>query len=133
MTDHGYASLMDKNRGELARLVGELLRARGMSQVELARAAGISESHVSRILKGEHFPAPEKLGALAEALGVPEEMMHRAYAVSIGLRLEGVKVLNGGVATIIADWPDSSPEARAAALAAAQAVIESFGSRESPE
>ena len=122
-----YALPVDKIRGELARLIDELLDSRGMSQVQLARAAGISESHVSRILKGEHFPAPEKLGALADALGVSEETMHRAYAVSIGLRLEGVEVTSGGLAAIMADWPGASAETRAAALAAARAVLEALG------
>jgi transcriptional regulator with XRE-family HTH domain len=121
-----------ENKGELARLIAELLDARGMSQVGLARAAGVSESHISRILKGEHLPAPDKLAPLADALDVDVVMLHRAYAASLGLRLEGVKILNSGIAAVMADWPDATPDARVAALAAARAVLESFGHTESP-
>ena len=121
-----YASAVEPNKGELARLISELLSSRGMSQVQLARAADVSESHVSRILKGEHLPAPEKLAPLADALGVDPAMLHRAYAASLGLRLEGAEVLNSGVAAVMADWPDATPEAREAALAAARAVLEAF-------
>jgi hypothetical protein len=92
----------------------------------------VSESHISRILKGEHLPAPDKLAPLADALDVDVVMLHRAYAASLGLRLEGVKILNSGIAAVMADWPDATPDARVAALAAARAVLESFGHTESP-
>jgi transcriptional regulator with XRE-family HTH domain len=126
-----YPSPVDQNKGELARLIGELLASRGMSQVQLARDAGVSESHVSRILSGEYLPAPDKLTPLAEALGVDVVMIHRAYAASLGLRLEGVQILNEGMAAVMADWPDAPPEVRVAALSAARAVLEAFGNPES--
>lgn len=133
MTRIRYAPSVDQNKGELARLIGELIEARGLSQVGLARAAGVSESHISRILKGEHLPAPDKLTPLARALDVDVVILHRAYAASLGLRLEGAKILNSGVAAVMADWPDATPEARVAALAAARAVLEAFDHSRLPE
>jgi transcriptional regulator with XRE-family HTH domain len=122
-----YALAVAENKGELARLVAELLDARSMTQARLAKDSGLSESHISRIIKGDHLPAPDKLGAMAEALSVDPVMLHRAYASSVGLRLEEVKVANGDIAAVMADWPNATPEARKAALAAAKAVLDAFG------
>jgi Zn-dependent peptidase ImmA (M78 family)/DNA-binding XRE family transcriptional regulator len=45
-------------------------RARGMSQVELAGALGVSQVSVSHWEKGRRIPEPEVLGGLATVLGV---------------------------------------------------------------
>ena len=45
-------------------------RARGMSQVELATALGVSQVSVSHWEKGRRVPEPGVLGGLATVLGV---------------------------------------------------------------
>lgn len=52
------------------RLVRRLRLARGMTQEELGTAIGVRKAFVSGLETGRHFPPPEKLEPLAEALGV---------------------------------------------------------------
>jgi transcriptional regulator with XRE-family HTH domain len=96
-----------------------------MSQVELARAVGISESHVSRILKGQgDLPAPALLDPFARALRMEPAVLHRAYAVSVGLRFDVETIEDGGLSEVVAIWPDMSEADREALLAAAVAFAE---------
>jgi transcriptional regulator with XRE-family HTH domain len=50
--------------------VRELRKSRGLNQAELAEIIGVDAKHVSRIETGNTFPYPDKLDALAGALGV---------------------------------------------------------------
>ena len=43
---------------------------RKMTQVDLAKAVGITQAHVSDIEKEKTFPSPEVIAALADTLGV---------------------------------------------------------------
>lgn len=47
-----------------------LLKERGMSQKELAEAAGLTPASVSRYVNGEREPWPATIAALSLALGV---------------------------------------------------------------
>lgn len=53
-----------------------LLKERGMSQKELAKAAGLTPTAVSRYVNGEREPRALTVAALAEVLGVkPSDIM----------------------------------------------------------
>jgi transcriptional regulator with XRE-family HTH domain len=53
----------------------ELLRARGLSQRELARRIGIQPSHLSRLLRAKDYkrPSVSLIAAVASALDLPPE------------------------------------------------------------
>ena len=54
-------------------------KVRGISQQQLADAAGISHTYVSKIEGGLLVPSEEALKAFAECLGIdPDEMLSRA-------------------------------------------------------
>ena len=55
--------------------VDRLRVERGYSQTELARRAGLTQSHLNRILHGHRPIYPVPLRALAEALGVEEAVL----------------------------------------------------------
>ena len=55
------------------RLLKALRKWRGLSQVALARKAGIGQAHLSEIENGRKSGAPETIQALAAALDVPRE------------------------------------------------------------
>jgi transcriptional regulator with XRE-family HTH domain len=61
--------------GELARQFGQEVRtrrrARGLTQAQLAEAAGLSEEWVRRMERGGGTPSFETLEAMGTALGVP--------------------------------------------------------------
>ena len=51
----------------------DLRRAKGLSQQELARRAGITQAHVSDLEKGKHSPGTKSLLGLARVLGMSAE------------------------------------------------------------
>lgn len=53
--------------------VRELRRARQMTLADLARASGVSVSHLSAIERGSASPTLKKISKIAVGLGVPEE------------------------------------------------------------
>lgn len=53
--------------------VRELRLARQMTLVDLAKASGVSVSHLSAIERGSVNPSLEKISRIADGLGVPEE------------------------------------------------------------
>ena len=60
----------------IAARLSEMLKYRGMSQKELAEAAGITEAAVCRYLKGERAPRSVTISAMAKALNVqPSELL----------------------------------------------------------
>ena len=64
---------LKKPRPAPTTLLIDYLRRKGVSQVQLGEACGLSEVRVSRICRGEYPPKPEEKRAIAEALGVTEE------------------------------------------------------------
>lgn len=63
-------SLVPRSRDPLGVALAELLELRGMLQSELARRAGISQAHVSRLIRGENGASPAAIRRLAQALEV---------------------------------------------------------------
>ena len=57
--------------GELGRAIRDLRQRKGMSQDQLARAAGMVRPDLSRIESGKHRPTLEILERIASALKVP--------------------------------------------------------------
>jgi transcriptional regulator with XRE-family HTH domain len=55
---------------DLRAIVQEALWTRGIQQAELARDAGMSESAISRFLRGERFLSPEGIDRVLNALGL---------------------------------------------------------------
>jgi transcriptional regulator with XRE-family HTH domain len=66
----------------LARLLAERMAERKLSLRALARAAGVSHSSVSRLLRGRSRATAEILVALAPALGVPPEALLAAAGIA---------------------------------------------------
>ena len=73
IADRRYLLPTKKGRG-MAALIGTklaaLLGVRGMSQRELAEAAGLTPASVSRYVNGEREPRAPTIAALADVLGV---------------------------------------------------------------
>lgn len=76
--------------------VRELRRARQMTLADLAKASGVSVSHLSAIERGGTSPTLNKISRIADGLGVPEEWffsrrvgagpLERTYVVRQGNR-----------------------------------------------
>ncbi len=61
----------DEERTRLSRNLSLLMALRGMKQVALAEASGVTQAAVSLILRREAGPSIDTLAALAKALSVP--------------------------------------------------------------
>lgn len=60
----------------VARRLRELMRARGVTQRELARKTGLSQSHISLIAQARRSPSPLTIRKVSDALGVsPGDML----------------------------------------------------------
>ncbi|WP_035462118.1 helix-turn-helix domain-containing protein [Alicyclobacillus macrosporangiidus] len=55
--------------------IAQLRRARGLTQAQLASAAGVSASTIAMYETGRRTPDPEQLDKLAAALGVPPDQL----------------------------------------------------------
>lgn len=62
----------------LAQAIQTARRARGLTQPEVAEAAGVSQAALSRYENGERTPDADVLGGLAAALGVTPELLESA-------------------------------------------------------
>lgn len=63
-------------RGELAERVERLRTAKGLTQPELAEAAGVGLATIARVERGDVSPSLETLAAIARALGTrPRELL----------------------------------------------------------
>ncbi len=64
---------------EAQQTLGERLRRirteQRLTQSELAEKANVNQGHLSSVERGEHYPRPDTLRALAVALGVPEAVL----------------------------------------------------------
>ena len=67
----------------MARAFGEYLRAErklaNISQRELARLSGVSDSYLSQMERGLYRPSPEILKAIAEAFKVPPSTLYALF------------------------------------------------------
>ena len=84
-----------------ARLLQEARRRRGMTQAELATAAGMKQSAVSHFESGRRFPSVEGLLRLAEALEVPVDYL---------LGLDPVPSYKGRVSSDLAELLERLPK-----------------------
>lgn len=66
---------------QLSDYINAKLHARGMKKADLARAASLSPSQVTRIMNQSSKPSQEALIAIARALGVPREEIFRMAGV----------------------------------------------------
>jgi transcriptional regulator with XRE-family HTH domain len=55
---------------QLRAVVQEALWDRGIQQRELGRRAGLSESAISRFIRGERFMSPEAIDKVLDVLGL---------------------------------------------------------------
>lgn len=60
---------------QLGTTIRNLRNLKEMRQADLARAVGITESFVSHIESGKKEPSPRVARSIAEALGVPIELL----------------------------------------------------------
>lgn len=63
------------HKSVFAERLGILLRARGMTQRELAKEAGIQESVLCKYVKGKMKPGMEAIIKLAKTLGVSSDYL----------------------------------------------------------
>lgn len=56
----------------------ELLKAKGVTSIELSERVGVTKPMVSYWVSGKSFPAPDKLVSIAEALDVPVWQLFRS-------------------------------------------------------
>lgn len=75
---------------ELGRRIRELRRSKGLTQVEVAESADLSQSYLSRIEQGQLVnPTSDSVARLADALGVPVALLYiPAGAEALVLRAE---------------------------------------------
>jgi transcriptional regulator with XRE-family HTH domain len=52
-------------------------RSAGRTQVDIAEAAGIDQSYLSLLESENRAASPDVIQAIADALGVPAEILHR--------------------------------------------------------
>ncbi len=87
MTDTIWAMNTPTRSDRAARVGNEvrrLRRAMRLTQSELGEAAGVTQSYISDIEKGEHVPEPDKIDALADQLKIPRYRL-RALAGYTGM------------------------------------------------
>lgn len=51
--------------------IRNIMRKKGVTQIQLANMIGMSEGHLSRIIQGRTTPGMDKIERIADALGVP--------------------------------------------------------------
>ncbi len=56
----------------------EILKAKGVTSIELSERVGVTKPMVSYWVSGKSFPTPEKLAAIAEVLDVPVWQLFRS-------------------------------------------------------
>lgn len=63
----------------LGKLIAKCLFENGISQRELAKEAGISPQHLSKLIIGQSEPRPKTLRKISVALNIPYEDFVAAY------------------------------------------------------
>ena len=62
--------------------IADFLRAKGMTQKELADISGISEAAISHYVKGDRIPRGMNLTRIAQALGVTAEELNEENEIT---------------------------------------------------
>jgi len=58
-----------------------LIYSKGLTQWDIARRLGWTESRLSRFITGRQLPSDDEFGALSEVLGVPETKLRQLIEV----------------------------------------------------
>jgi transcriptional regulator with XRE-family HTH domain len=70
---------------DVARAFGEFVRAQRklarISQRELARATGVSDSYISQLERGQYRPSASVLNAIAHAFATPPEKLYAQWGL----------------------------------------------------
>jgi len=69
----GSASDIQKWTTYISKKIRDAREKAGMTQQQLAEKAGLPQSHISRLEKGQHSPAAKTLEKLSHALGVSKK------------------------------------------------------------
>lgn len=95
--------------------VRKLREVRGLSQLELGRRLGyVSGSYVNDYEHGVFVPSPDRLRALATALGVPARLLEEVAAES---RIEELGISDPGFVAMFKDYPRLSKHDKQAIVA----------------
>lgn len=108
----------------MSQLFGQKLRklreVRGLSQQQLARRLGYaSNSYIGDVEKGLFVPSGERLGALARALGVPQDILKE---LSLEARIEELGIKEPEFVSMFKDYPRLSREDKRAIVEAYRQV-----------
>ncbi len=60
----------------LGKVIGTLIKKRGMTQSEVSRKIDKSPTALSQIINGVYDPSPETLDRICEVLDVPKPILH---------------------------------------------------------
>ncbi|GAA1760297.1 helix-turn-helix domain-containing protein [Nostocoides vanveenii] len=116
MTDNDPTDIM-----QIAAVVQQGREAAGLSASELARAAGIQPSTVTRLERGEKCPTAPTLIAIAQALGVP------ATDLLVSARWVPKDELPSFTPYLRAKYGDLSSEAKTELEASFQRIVTKYG------
>ncbi|QVL32316.1 helix-turn-helix transcriptional regulator [Telmatocola sphagniphila] len=75
--------------GQFAQRLRELFHEKGVSGAEIARRSGFRQSSISEWLRGEKEPKATAVKKLAEALGVPVELLFADPTTDPGVPAKG--------------------------------------------
>lgn len=69
------------SKEEFVDFVKDELSKRNWSHAELARRSGISQAHISRVIKGDYQPGIDLLNSVALVFDVPQEFIFRCAGI----------------------------------------------------
>jgi len=61
---------------EIGKVIGEVIKKKGLTQVEVAKKIGKSPTALSQIIKGGYNPNPDTLKKISDVLGVPQSILY---------------------------------------------------------
>ncbi len=73
-------------------LLQKLIKGNSKTQVEVAEAVGISQTHLSRIAQYHSMPSRELIAQLAEVLDVPSQALYVAHYLDLEAARGGADV-----------------------------------------
>jgi transcriptional regulator with XRE-family HTH domain len=75
----------DNDQEEMARAFGDFIRAQRkvarLSQRQVARASGVSDSYLSQMERGMYKPSPEVMKSLAKAFGISPYILYAQFGL----------------------------------------------------
>jgi transcriptional regulator with XRE-family HTH domain len=61
---------------EIGKVIGKLIKLRGMTQLEVAGKIGKSPTALSQIIKGAYSPNPDTLDRICNVLEIPQPILY---------------------------------------------------------